>query len=68
MTNETKTADRMSSIARKTDRRCSSCGAIIATSHKNLRMENKNYCDKCYRDCFFADTRGSRLTLEGCDR
>jgi len=45
--------------------RCSICGKKMKAPQEMLTVENKQYCDACYHDSFFANAQSShRLTLE----
>lgn len=65
MTTKSMTAIRSSSEVRKSSCRCSICGKKMKAPQEILTMDNKQYCDACYHDSFFANARSShRLTLE----
>jgi len=65
MDTKTTTAKCLSSIARKEHSRCSICGATMRVPQKILCVDDKRFCDKCYRDNFYAESVGHRPPLEG---
>jgi hypothetical protein len=60
---------RSSSEARKPICRCSICGKTMKAAQEILSLDNKQYCDACYHDNFFANAQSShRLMLDHYDR
>lgn len=60
---------RSSSEARNPKHRCSICGKTMNAAQEILSLDNKQYCDACYHDNFFANAKSShRLMLDRYDR
>lgn len=58
---------RKSAAVRNTDCRCSVCGKKMILPQQILTIDNKRYCDACYRDCFFSNAKGRhRRTTDRC--
>jgi hypothetical protein len=48
--------------------RCSICRKKMRAPQEILTIDNKQYCDACYHDSFFANAMSShRLTLDRYD-
>jgi hypothetical protein len=59
---------RSSSEVRKPNRRCGICGKKMNAPQEILSIDNKQYCEACYRDSFFANAKSShRLMLDRYD-
>jgi hypothetical protein len=67
MTTKNNASVRLSAALRKNDRRCNVCGKTIAAPQHILSADSKQYCDACYRECFFDDVKGRhRRTTDRC--
>jgi len=59
---------RSSSEVRQSSDRCSICRKKMRASQEILTIDNKQFCDACYHDSFFANAMSNnRLTLDPYD-